>query len=181
MGLSGRPPSVQSDRAKLKNIFVNLIDNGFKFTDHGTITVSVRYLVAKKLLQIKVADTGIGIPPSETAAIFERFYRVQDSQAQTPHGGVGLGLYIVKKYMDFLGGAIQVESRTGGGIRLHLANPRLSPSSTLGPRTVTVIIGKRKPVIQYWRVGAAMAALIIEVVRKSAVITPQVHLDPEIV
>ncbi|MGH7876029.1 MAG: ATP-binding protein, partial [Candidatus Binatia bacterium] len=103
-------PTVQSDRGKLKHILVNLIDNGLKFTDHGAVTVSVRYMVSKKILQIRVADTGIGIPPSETASIFERFHQVQDSHARTPHG-VGLGLYIVKKYMDFFNGTIQVESR----------------------------------------------------------------------
>ena len=108
-------PPVQGDRRKLRQILENLIDNAIKFTDHGTITVSIRYLATKKMLEFKVADTGAGIPQAEIATIFERFRQGPDTGPGAPHTGVGLGLYIVRKYLDLLGGKIHVESQVGRG------------------------------------------------------------------
>ena len=124
-------PVVQSDRGKLKHILVNLIDNAIKFTERGTITVSLRYLVSKKILEIKVADTGIGISSGEISVIFDRFHQAQDVQARGHHGGVGLGLYIVKKYVGFLGGTVNVESRTGAGSIFAVRIPALSHRASL--------------------------------------------------
>jgi signal transduction histidine kinase len=124
-------PVVQSDRGKLKHILVNLIDNAIKFTDSGTITVSLRYLVSKKILEIKVADTGIGISSGEISAIFDRFHQAQDVQSHGHHSGIGLGLYIVKKYVGFLGGTVNVESRTGAGSIFTVRIPALSHKSSL--------------------------------------------------
>jgi signal transduction histidine kinase len=116
-------PIVQVDRGKLRHIVENLINNAIKFTEHGTVTISVRYLMPQKSLEIKVADTGSGIPAEQISTIFERFRRGHDANAGTPRSGVGLGLYIVKKYIDFLGGKIQVESRTGSGSTFTLQIP----------------------------------------------------------
>jgi signal transduction histidine kinase len=124
-------PVVQSDRGKLKHILVNLIDNAIKFTDSGTITVSLRYLVSKKILEIKVADTGIGISSGEISVIFDRFHQAQDVQSHGHHSGIGLGLYIVKKYVGFLGGTVNVESRTGAGSIFTVRIPALSHKSSL--------------------------------------------------
>jgi signal transduction histidine kinase len=109
-------PSVQADRRKLKQILENLIDNAIKFTDGGTITIAARYLTSKQLLELKVADTGKGIPREQISTIFERFRQGQEAQrGGAARGGVGLGLYIVKRYVDLLGGKIDVESRPGEG------------------------------------------------------------------
>jgi signal transduction histidine kinase len=116
-------PSLQADRHKLKHIVENLINNAIKFTEHGTVTISVRYLSSKKALEIKVADTGAGIPEEQIATIFERFRRGDDAPTAAPRSGVGLGLYIVKKYVDLLGGKIRVESRTGRGSTFILEIP----------------------------------------------------------
>lgn len=124
-------PTVQGDRGKLKHVLVNLIDNAIKFTDHGTITVSVRYLVSKRILEFKVADTGIGISPNEISAIFERFHQAPGAQARGLHGGVGLGLYIVKKYAEFLGGAVHADSRVGNGSVFTVRIPALPHRSSL--------------------------------------------------
>jgi signal transduction histidine kinase len=122
-------PPVQGDRRKLRQILENLIDNSIKFTDHGTITVSVRYLAIKKTLELKVADTGAGIPQEQISTIFERFRQGPDTSASAPHAGVGLGLYVVKKYLDLLGGKIHVESRVGSGSVFTLQVPApLQPS-----------------------------------------------------
>jgi signal transduction histidine kinase len=108
-------PAVQGDRRKLRHILENLINNAIKFTENGTVTVSARYLISKKMLEIKVADTGPGIPEEQISTIFERFRRGEDAETGTPRSGVGLGLYIVKKFVDLLGGKIHVESHAGRG------------------------------------------------------------------
>ena len=109
-------PPVQADRRKLKQILENLIDNAIKFTEGGTITITARYLISKKQLELKVADTGMGIAREQISTIFERFRQGQEPQrGGAASGGVGLGLYIVKRYVDLLGGKIDVESRPGEG------------------------------------------------------------------
>ncbi|TMA57529.1 MAG: GAF domain-containing sensor histidine kinase [Deltaproteobacteria bacterium] len=123
-------PSVQGDRAKLKRILENLIGNALKFTEHGTVTVLVRYLADKKVLEFRISDTGVGIPREQISTIFEKFRQVS-AHTGMEHGGVGLGLYIVKKYLDLLGGTIQVESRAGAGSTFVLRIPApLHSSST---------------------------------------------------
>jgi signal transduction histidine kinase len=116
-------PPVQGDRRKLRQILENLINNAIKFTDEGTITVSVRYLPAKKTLELKVADTGIGIPQEQISKIFDRFRQGSGTSTSAPHAGMGLGLYVVKKYLELLGGKIHVESRVGGGSVFALQIP----------------------------------------------------------
>ena len=122
-------PSVQGDRAKLKRILENLIGNALKFTEHGTVTVLVRYLTDKKVLEFRISDTGVGIPREQISTIFEKFRQVS-AHTGMEHGGVGLGLYIVKKYLDLLGGTIQVESRAGAGSTFVLRIPAPLHSSS---------------------------------------------------
>ena len=116
-------PPVQGDRRKLRQILENLINNAIKFTDEGTITVSVRYLPTKKTLELKVADTGSGIPQEQISKIFDRFRQGSGTSTSAPHAGMGLGLYVVKKYLELLGGKIHVESRVGGGSVFALQIP----------------------------------------------------------
>lgn len=116
-------PLVRGDRGKLRHILKNLIGNAIKFTDRGTVTIAARYLNAKKVLELKVADTGIGIARERISTIFERFRLPRDFPAGTPRRGVGLGLYIVKTYVDLLGGKIHVESRPGEGSTFTLQIP----------------------------------------------------------
>jgi signal transduction histidine kinase len=122
-------PTVPADRSKLKHILGNLIDNALKFTDVGTVTISVRYLAATKLLEFKIADSGVGIPAAQVAAIFERFRQVESADAGTARGGFGLGLYVVKKFLDVLGGSIDVESHAGVGSTFTLRIP--APSQNI--------------------------------------------------
>lgn len=122
-------PPVLGDRRKLRQILENLIDNSIKFTDEGTITIAVRYWSIKKTLELKVADTGSGIQQAQLSTIFERFRQGSDASAKGPPTGVGLGLYVVKKYLDLLGGKIHVASRAGSGSVFTLQIPApLKPS-----------------------------------------------------
>ena len=107
-------PSVEGDRAKLRRMLENLVGNALKFTQQGTVMIAVRYLAGKQRLEFKISDTGVGIPEANIPKIFEKF-RQGERHTGMEHGGVGLGLYIVKKYLDLLGGNIEVHSRVGEG------------------------------------------------------------------
>lgn len=115
-------PTLQSDQAKLMIILQNLIDNAIKFTDEGQITISARRATKDNAVEIDVADTGIGIPEDAQLLIFERFHQV-DSSSTRIHGGVGLGLYIVKVLTELLGGSITVKSEPGQGSTFTLSMP----------------------------------------------------------
>jgi signal transduction histidine kinase len=122
-------PILYSDRGKLKHILENLINNAIKFTDHGSVTISSRYLPSKKVMEFKVTDTGIGIPKELLPTIFERFRQLDNAQSRV-YGGVGLGLYIVKQYTDLLGGTLHVESKPGQGSTFTLRVPSQPTSSS---------------------------------------------------
>jgi len=105
-------PRLHTDRAKLKVVVKNLLVNAVKFTEHGQVTVRAR--TCDGGVEIAVADTGIGIGPDVLPIIFQPF-RQADGGATRRRGGVGLGLYIVRRYLDLLGGTIRVESELGCG------------------------------------------------------------------
>jgi signal transduction histidine kinase len=105
-------PEVLSDPVKLAVVLKNLIQNAMKFTDRGRVTV--RAEASEGGVLFSVADTGVGIPASALEAIFEPFWQV-DTSSTRRHGGVGLGLYIVRRLVDILGGRIAVESEVGVG------------------------------------------------------------------
>jgi signal transduction histidine kinase len=122
-------PALLGDRRKLKQIFENVISNAINFTERGTVTISVRYLVRNQTLELKVADTGAGIADEEICKIFDRFRKGPEGVAVANPIGVGLGLYVVKKYLDLLGGQVHVESRTGRGSTFTVQIPApLKPS-----------------------------------------------------
>jgi signal transduction histidine kinase len=131
-------PTVYADRGKVRHILENLINNAIKFTDHGTVTISARYLTNKKIMELKVADTGIGIPKDLLPTVFDRF-RQADSSDTRAHGGVGLGLYIVKKYTNLLGGTVQVESRVGHGSTFTVRVPCQSPKPTFAHQQLSLL------------------------------------------
>jgi signal transduction histidine kinase len=131
-------PTVYADRGKLRHIIENLINNAIKFTDHGTVTISARYLTNKKTMELKVADTGIGIPKDLLPTVFERF-RQLDSSDTRAHGGVGLGLYIVKNYTALLGGSVYVESRVGHGSTFTVRVPCQSQQPALAHQQLSLL------------------------------------------
>src|SRR5262249_43307939 len=105
-------PLLYTDAGKLKVVLKNLIGNAAKFTKAGSITVAARN--CKAGVEFRVSDTGIGIPQEALEAIFEPFRQIEDS-ATRQSGGTGLGLHIVKRLLEVLGGSITVESELGRG------------------------------------------------------------------
>ncbi|MBI4523495.1 MAG: response regulator [Deltaproteobacteria bacterium] len=115
-------PKVITDRAKVLRILDSLISNAVKFTKQGKVTISVRYVPDNEKVVFTVADTGIGIPANAIPLIFDKFRQLDGSETRL-YGGVGLGLYIVKKFTDLLGGDINVDSEPGKGSTFTLALP----------------------------------------------------------
>src|SRR5262245_41216403 len=106
---------------KFKQILTNLINNAIKFTDHGRIAISVQMINLERTLEFKVADTSCGIPDELLPFIFDKFRQI-DSTTTRNHSGAGLGLYIVRTFVELLDGTISVQSRVGDGsvFTIHL-------------------------------------------------------------
>jgi heavy metal sensor kinase len=115
------PVHVMGDRARLKQVVVNLIDNAVKYTPPGG-TVRLRVHRDSTHGIIEVADTGVGIPPEAVPLVFERFFRV-DRERSAGEGGAGLGLAIVKSICVAHGGRVYVESVIGSGSRFFVILP----------------------------------------------------------
>ena len=107
-------PVIKTDGEKLRYILQNLINNAIKFTVEGSVAVSADYFPEKHEMLFSVSDTGIGIPYGAREMIFEKFAQ-GDSSDNRPHEGAGLGLYIVKKFTELLGGKVAVKSELGKG------------------------------------------------------------------
>jgi signal transduction histidine kinase/FixJ family two-component response regulator len=113
-------PAIHTDALKLKVVLRNLVDNALKFTEQGSVTVEAR--VCGDRFEVSVFDTGVGIAPEALPIIFEPF-RQGDSSATRRYGGVGLGLYVVRRILDMLRGGITVESRVGHGSCFRVSLP----------------------------------------------------------
>ena len=112
-------PVIETDAGKLKTIIRNLVHNAFKFTERGQVTVAASG-TSDGDLWIAVTDTGRGIPPEALGYVFDMFRQVPGAGG----GGVGLGLHIVKRLLDVLGGKIAVTSEVGVGTVFTITLPR---------------------------------------------------------
>ncbi len=105
---------------RMKQLLINLLDNAIKYTEEGTITVSLKEEENDLILSVK--DTGIGIEKEYLARIFERFYRVDKGRSRK-QGGTGLGLSIVKHIVELYNGNIQLNSTLGVGTEFIITLP----------------------------------------------------------
>lgn len=113
---------VETDADKLRQVLVNLVGNAVKYTPTGEIRVTVDASAADQLA-LHVSDTGIGIAPEHLPHIFEPFWQVDRSQ-RTLGGGTGLGLSVVQRVVELLGGKISVESTPGTGSTFTINLPK---------------------------------------------------------
>jgi signal transduction histidine kinase len=118
----GNGSAAIGDRDRIEQVLVNLIDNAVKYSPDGGEVV-VRTVPAAASVRVEVADQGIGIPPAEQDAVFEKFYRGDPQHLAVP-GGTGLGLYICRELVHRMGGTIGVRSRPGEGSTFWFDLPR---------------------------------------------------------
>jgi PAS domain S-box-containing protein len=146
------PSPLVCDEARLRQVLFNLAGNSLKFTEHGEVRVEARLLPSAGSdvwIYFCVSDTGIGIPAAKQAEIFESFTQVDGSLSRR-YQGAGLGLAIVRRLVDLMGGSVAVDSRPGSGTRIAFsiraawvaalpdeprpAEPRVHPSPARGLR-----------------------------------------------
>jgi PAS domain S-box-containing protein len=125
------PDTLKGDSARIRQVLFNLVGNAVKFTDSGSVTVSVcplqmvrkdgrprlEYLACepdRARLLVSVSDTGVGIPEDEVAGVFDPFFQASPSEDRKA-SGTGLGLRIVKEFVHLMGGEISVCSQRGEG------------------------------------------------------------------
>lgn len=118
-------PMIDSDRTKISQIVLNLLSNAIKFTpDGGSIILRAHPLADG--VELQVADTGVGIAPDALARVFDEFYQVDGSPVRE-YGGVGLGLALVKRLTELLGGTVSATSEVGKGSTFSVQLPLTSP------------------------------------------------------
>ena len=119
------PEVLYGDELRVKQVLLNLLGNAVKFTDAGCITVAVTVLKQSQhnlVLDLSVADTGIGIDPLQQQFIFSAFSQADPSTTRK-YGGTGLGLAICSRLTELMGGGIRVESTPGVGSVFHATIP----------------------------------------------------------
>lgn len=121
--LAAVPVAVQTDRARLRQILLNLVGNAVKFTERGSVHVTASFesdaLRGKPGLRIEVRDTGVGIPENKRSLLFKPFSQV-DSSTTRRFGGTGLGLAICKRLAELLGGEVGLKDSGPGGSCFYL-------------------------------------------------------------
>ena len=113
--------TVKGDRFKLRQLFLNILDNAIRYTPSGG-SVSSSLMRKNGSALVSISDTGIGIPAEDLPYIFDRFYRVDKARSRS-NGGLGLGLAIASSIARLHGGAIEVESQVGKGSIFHITLP----------------------------------------------------------
>lgn len=111
---------IYSDKLKVKQILINLLSNAFKYSEKGTVTLSV--IIVDRFYRITVEDEGIGISTEHIERIFDEFRQVDGTYTRKV-GGTGLGLSITKKFVEMLGGSIEAQSSLGAGSRFIVLLP----------------------------------------------------------
>ncbi|USB31846.1 PAS domain S-box protein [Paenibacillus sp. YPG26] len=172
------PDSIMGDEVRLRQVLINLVSNAVKFTDQGTIKLSVsakklRYSPESLIMEFIIQDTGIGIPLDLQSQLFQSFSQLHPS-INRKYGGTGLGLAISKKLVELMGGTIYVDSEPGQGssftFTIHSSPYRdssgpssdldklegldasesgnLTPVLTAGPEHFRILIAEDHPVNQ---------------------------------
>ncbi len=140
---------VYVDRDMWEKVVLNLISNAFKFTFEGEITVSVARVGT--FAELRVRDTGVGIPQEAIPQLFERFHRVPNTRSRT-HEGTGIGLALVHELVKLHEGSMHVESALGSGstfvVRIPLGQDHLASNQLGGSRSLVSTAVGAKPFVE---------------------------------
>lgn len=137
------PAMIEIDKMRLDQILRNLVSNAMKFTEKGSVTLSVYPGENKEFIEFVVKDTGIGIPQDKQALIFEAFQQA-DGSTRRRFGGTGLGLSISRELAKLLGGEITLSSEPGVGSEFRVSIP-LRKALAQSP-TPTLVVPTASPV-----------------------------------
>ncbi len=118
---------LRTDPRKLVIVVRNLVSNALKFTEHGSVRIGARADGSR--IAIRVADTGIGIAPEDRAVVFDLFRQADGSESRR-FGGAGLGLYVVRRFVEQLGGTVELDSAPGRGSTFTVLLPVHEPLAT---------------------------------------------------
>jgi len=146
------PTALIGDPTRLKQIFMNLLDNAVKFTDHGEIGLSVRLgrqqgKSNEPALYFTLKDTGIGIPEDRKNMVFDSFTQA-DASTTRLYGGTGLGLALCKAFVDAMGGSIWIDSELGSGSEFNFVIQfRKAGSGDIPAQPETVYKGMEKVLV----------------------------------
>ena len=137
------------DRQMWEKIVLNLLSNAFKFTFNGEIAVSLRRVDVA--IELRVRDTGTGIPAEEMPLLFERFHRVENARGRT-HEGSGIGLALVQELLKLHGGSIGAQSEVGRGttftVSIPLGSQHLPPDQVGSSRAAAQPSTKASPFVE---------------------------------
>ena len=126
------PEKIIGDETRMHQVLINLVGNAVKYTSTGKITLEVAIIVPRKngtmRVLFSVCDTGIGIPEKKLDKLFQPFMQVDNSLTRD-YQGAGLGLAIVRRLVDMMGGNISMESEPGAGTVVHVVLPVKVPKS----------------------------------------------------
>jgi len=161
------PAQVSGDKNRLYQILMNFLGNAIKFTDNGTVQLSIQLLEEAEnetVVRFEVQDNGIGIPKDKQQYIFETFTQAK-TDISRKYGGTGLGLAITKKLLDMFNSEIRVDSTEGEGttfsfdVRFSRTHEK-SLASVLGPE-MSVFIGKKILVVDDNEINILIAKRIL--------------------
>jgi CheY-like chemotaxis protein len=161
------PEQLSGDATKLRQILLNLLGNAVKFTEQGQVSLSVTLLAKHHLrhrLEFCISDTGIGIPQTAKASIFEPFFQ-SDSSIFRQFGGSGLGLSITKQFVEAMGGEIRFDSieKTGSRffVSLEFNQVELSPAVNDGEAETPPLTGLRILVVDDLEINRDITAELL--------------------
>jgi signal transduction histidine kinase len=117
--------AIQTDGTKLRQMLVNILSNGIKFTENGEVRLGCS--VQGDMLEVRVADTGVGISAENIEDVFEPFWQAEQVVTRKT-SGTGLGLSVTRKLARLLGGDVTVASRVGAGTTFLLTLPLKAPA-----------------------------------------------------
>lgn len=164
---AGIEPRFHGDSGRIRQVLLNLVGNGLKFTPAGTVLLNIRNLGltgGKRRLRMEVSDTGVGIAADKLGLLFQRFQQL-DSSSSRRHGGTGLGLAISRRLIDLMGGQMGVESEVGRGSRFwfEIELPVLSGIETGIPQRVLLaqdhVINRRISSLALEKIGCRVDAV----------------------
>ena len=156
---AGVPDLLSGDPGRLRQVLINLLGNGIKFTARGHVTLRGRLISdgGRSFVRFEVADTGIGIAEEARARIFEPFSQANGSTSRR-YGGTGLGLAIARQLVEMMGGSIGVESVLGSGSTFWFT----LPVSSAAPQPLTPSFLGRVLVVEDNAAGRSLLRLQLE-------------------